>query len=77
MAPQQNSRLQPPAEPPPDNERSQFTVNVPEMVKLPPGVVLEIFPVFALLGTVAVTCVPRAAGTPGFGEAKVGASAGN
>ena len=37
--------------------RHGVTVNVPELVVLPPGVVIPIFPVFAPLGTVAVTCV--------------------
>jgi hypothetical protein len=31
-------------------------VKVPELVAMPPGVVITILPVFAPLGTVAVTC---------------------
>jgi hypothetical protein len=34
-----------------------ITVNVPELVAVPPGVVITMCPVFAPLGTVAVTCV--------------------
>ena len=34
-----------------------LTVNVPELVATPPGVVIAIFPVAAPVGTVAVTCV--------------------
>jgi hypothetical protein len=32
-------------------------VKVPELVAVPPGVVIAIFPVTAPVGTVAVTCV--------------------
>ena len=32
------------------------TVKVPELVAVPPGVVIAILPVFAPVGTVAVTC---------------------
>jgi hypothetical protein len=34
-------------------------VNVPELVAVPPAVVILIFPVNAPAGTVAVTCVPE------------------
>ena len=37
----------------------QITVNVPELVALPPAVVILTFPVTAPVGTVAVTCVPE------------------
>ena len=33
-----------------------MTVNVPELVAVPPGVVIAIFPVFAPVGTSTVTC---------------------
>jgi hypothetical protein len=32
------------------------TVNTPELVAVPPGVVITILPVFAPVGTVAFTC---------------------
>ena len=34
-----------------------MTVKTPGLVAVPPGVVITIFPVFAPVGTLAITCV--------------------